>query len=320
MTIEIIGTGSYLPENVISNDYLATKMDTSDEWISGRTGIKNRRISDSDTTTDMATKAAQKALRDANITVQELDLIIVATASADYKVPSTACMVQAGLEADHAVCFDINAACSGFIFALNTAYSYIKTGIYKTALVIGAETLSKIVDWTDRGTCVLFGDGAGAAVVQASEHGVVDFVMKSDGNKAKVLLCKSRALKNILVEKVQESTYVEMDGQEVYRFAVRQVPECITEILKKTNTVPEEIKYFLLHQANSKIIHAVAKRLQISLDKFPMNLSEYGNTSAASIPILLDDINQQGKLQKGDKIILSGFGGGLTWGATLLEW
>lgn len=320
MTTQIIGTGSYLPQRVISNDDLTQYMDTSDEWIRSRTGIEKRHISEGETTIDLAVEAAKRALDCSDITNEQLELIIVASVSPDENVPSIACRVQERIAADRAVCFDLNAACSGFLFALSTAHAYITGGFYQNALIIGAETLSKIVDWTDRSTCVLFGDGAGAAIVQRSERGVEDFIMCSDGTKAEALVCKSRAIHNLLVKNDFPSYYVSMEGQEVFKFAVKKVPETISELLKRNRVTTEEIKYFVLHQANMRIIHSVAKRLKASMDKFPLNVSECGNTSAASVPLLLDKMNQEGMLQRGDRLILAGFGGGLTWCAMLLTW
>lgn len=320
MTVRIIGTGSHLPETVVTNDYLSTIMDTSDEWIASRTGIRERRLVKEETTTSMSVEASKKALADAGITAEELDLIIVGTITGDYVTPSVACMVQAEIGAANAVAFDVNAACSGFMFALHTAYAYIQTGIYKNALVLGAESLSRIMDWDDRGTCVLFGDGAGAAVIQASETGLLAYNQGSDGAKGKVLTCDNRPNNNPLVQNPFVPGYVQMDGQEVYKFAVSTVPTSIKKVLEEAGVSVEDIKYFALHQANIRIIQAVAKRLKVSEDKFPISLDHCGNISAGSVPTLLDEMNQRGMLNKGDKIILCGFGAGLTWGTALLEW
>ncbi len=320
MTTRIIGTGRCLPETVVTNDYLSTIMDTSDEWISSRTGIKERRIVKTETTASMSAEAAKCAMKDAGITAEELDLIIVGTLTGDYITPSTACEVQAAIGAVNAVAFDVNAACTGFIIALNTAHIYIQSGIYKTALVIGAETLSKIMDWNDRSTCVLFGDGAGAAIVRADKTGILSFTQGADGTKGLALACKDRENNNPLVQNSKDLHYTGMNGQEVYKFAVTRVPECICKVLEEANLKTEDIKYFILHQANIRIIKSVAKRLEVSEDKFPISLDHCGNISAASVPILLDEINKKGLLQRGDKIVISGFGGGLTWGADIIEW
>ena len=320
MTARIIGTGSCLPEAIVTNDYLSTIMDTSDEWISSRTGIKERHLVKEETTASLSLEAGRRALAEAGVAPEELDMIIVGTLAGDYITPSTACEVQAGLGAVNAVAFDINAACAGFLFSLHTVNAYIQCGMCRTALLIGAETLSRIMDWGDRSTCVLFGDGAGAAVVQAQEGGLIAYDQGSDGEKGKYLACRNRTNNNPLVQTEKNYSYTQMDGQEVYKFAVTYVPNSIHKVLEKAGLQPEDIKYYLLHQANLRIIQAVAKRLKISLDRFPISLDHCGNVSAASVPILLDDVNRKGMLQKGDKIILSGFGGGLTWGTCLIEW
>ena len=320
MTIRIMGTGSYLPENIVTNDDLAKIMDTSDEWITSRTGIRTRHLVKEETTAQMSAEAAKQALKEAGMAAEELDLIIVGTLSGDYVTPSTACEVQALIGAEKAVAFDINAACSGFMFAMNTAYAYIQSGIYQNALIIGAETLSKLMDWNDRGTCVLFGDGAGAAVVKADEKGLLGFVQGADGAKGMVLACKNRLNNNPLVKNPVEPDYVFMDGQEVYKFAVSTVPASIREVLEKAGLEVSDIKYFLLHQANIRIIQSVAKRLKADISKFPTTLEHCGNISAGSVPILLDEVNKKGMLQRGDKLVLAGFGAGLTWSASVIEW
>lgn len=324
MITRIIGTGSCLPKQIVSNDDLSKIMDTSDEWISSRTGIRERHLAKEETTASMSAEASRKALQNAGVEAEEIDLIIVATITGDCVTPSTACEVQAELGASRAVAFDINAACSGFMFALNTAHMYLQTGIYKTALVLGAETLSKIMDWNDRSTCVLFGDGAGAAVVRAYEDtdvaGLLSFEQGSDGARGKVLACHNRANNNPLIQNPVELSYVSMDGQEVYKFAVSMVPASIQRVLEKAGLQTEDIKYFVLHQANIRIIQSVAKRLKTDVDKFPISLDHCGNVSAASVPILLDEMNQKGMLEKGDKIVMSGFGGGLTWASAVVEW
>lgn len=320
MTTKIIGTGHYVPERIITNDDLAMIMDTSDEWISERTGIHQRRIDTGEGVVQMASKAAKNALENAGITAEELDIIIVATSTADDLFPNTASLVQRELGNHQCTCFDLSAACTGFLYGLNTAHAYIKAGMAKTALVIGSECLSKTMDWTERSTCILFGDGAGAAIVTEAETGIEEMVSHSDGRKGEVIICDGRPLENFLVKKDVTYAYTRMDGQEVFRFAVKTVPECIHELLEKAGIGVEEVDHFILHQANERIIHSVSKRLKVPLERFPMNLQNYGNTSAASIPILLDECNRAGMLQPGDKIVLSGFGAGLTWGAILLTW
>lgn len=323
MAIRIIGTGSYLPKKVADNHFLSTIVDTDDEWIRQRTGIKARHLSNGkEGTTYMATHAAEAALENAGITADELDMIIVATVSADTYVPSTSCQVQGAIGAIRATCFDLNAACSGFLFAMNTAYAYIEMGMAKTILIIGAETLSREVDWSDRSSCILFGDGAGAAIMRQEEGkgGLIASVTGSDGSQGDVLTCKGRGIQNPFHQSKRKKDYLRMEGQAVFRFAVTMVPRCIKQILKKTGYDTEDIKFFVLHQANVRILELIAKRLKVDIDKFPMNLDHYGNTSSASIPILLDELNRNNLLEPGDKIVLSGFGGGLTWGAVLIEW
>lgn len=322
MTTRILGTGSYLPANVVTNDDLAKIMDTSDEWIRTRTGICSRHISEDENTSDMAVKAAKEALLDAGVDASEIELIIVATFTGEKLMPNIASIVQAQIGAQNAVCFDLSAACSGFLFALNVAHGFIKFGTYKKALIIGAENLSKTVDWDDRSTAVLFGDGAGAAVVGADSEGMVDFVMGSDGIRGEVLYMNGKQLANpyVKLEETEVNPWMYMNGQEVFKFAVRKVPECVEELLEKANIDKSDIDYFILHQANVRIIESVSKRLGVDIDKFPTNLARCGNTSAASIPILLDELNKNGTLKKGDRLILSGFGGGLSWGAAYLTW
>lgn len=320
MTTKMIGTGSYVPEQIVTNDDLSHVVETSDEWIQSRTGIRERRIANHMGTSEMAAKAAELALKNAGVAPEELDIIILATTSPDYCFPSAACQVQAAVGAVNAVAFDVSAACSGFIFALNTIHGFFKAGLYKTGLVIGVDTMSKLTDWTDRGTCVLFGDGAGAAVVKAAETGIVHMVMGSDGTKGDVLTCPARTADNFSTGHKPVLGYTAMDGQEVFKFAVKKVPECIRQLLKESDTEADDIRYFVMHQANYRIFESIGKRMKISLDRMPMNIDRYGNTSAASIPILLDEMNRDGRLKAGDKLVLAGFGAGLTWGATLMEW
>ena len=306
-TGKITGTGSYVPSNFMDNFDLSNIVDTNDAWIQERTGIIRRHISTDDTTISMASKAADQAIKNAGISPNDIDLILVATMSPQAVLPCTACEVQKSIQADQATCFDLNAACSGFLYAYNTAQAYIASEGYKTVLVIGTETLSNLVDWKDRGTCILFGDGAGAVVLSATEEGVYSTVTHSDGQKKDALTCDLGSV-------------IKMNGQEIFKFAVKQIPICIQELLEKNHLAVSDITYFVLHQANKRIIEAVAKRLHVDLEHFPMNLQEYGNTSSASIPILLHEMNEKNMLHRGDKVIMAGFGAGLTWGATLLEW
>jgi len=331
MTIKITGTGSALPEKIVTNFDMAKIVDTSDEWIRERTGIAERRISTGDTVSSLAAKACANALAMAGKDAADVDLILVATCSPEFLLPCCACQVQSAIGAHQAVAFDLNAACSGFLFALNTAYAYLRTGLYNNALIVGSEVLSKLIDWTDRSTCVLFGDGAGAAFIERSDAdevcangrtaGVEGMVMGSDGAKGMVLACAERAVSNpYYKEEEPAAPYVRMDGQEVYKFATRQVPACIREALDKANLTVEDVDLFVLHQANVRIIESVAKRLKADISKFPINLDRIGNMSSATIPVLLDELNRDGKLKKGDRLVLSGFGAGLTYGASILVW
>lgn len=316
---KIYGTGSYIPKRIVLNDDLSHIVDTSDEWISKRTGIRERRIADErETTVVLATEAAKAAIDNAGINPEEIGLIITATSSPDNIFPSTAALVQSAVGAGKAMSFDLSAACTGFVYALSIADAYIKSGTVKKALVIGAETMSREVDWKDRGVCVLFGDGAGAVIIgESDDTGISDTysVMYSDGSKGNVLVYN-----NMNIKSGTENSYIHMDGQEVFRFAVKKVPESVEEVLEKSDTDKEDIKYFVLHQANMRIIEAVSRRLGVDMDRIPVNLDKYGNTSSASIPVMLDELNRQHKLEHGDKLVISGFGAGLCWGSMLLSW
>ena len=321
MTIRISGTGSALPEKIITNDDLSKIVETNDEWISSRTGIRERRVAGEDeSVVTMGSEAARRALENAGAEAGDIDLILVATCSGESYFPSTACQIQAQIHADHAVAFDISAACSGFLFALHTAQAYLSMGVYKKALVIGSETLSRVIDWTDRGSCILFGDGAGACVVETSETGLMKWVQHSDGSQGEVLVSHASTFPTPTEPDGHPAVPLQMDGQAVFKFAVKTVPQYIDEVLDQAGVRPEEVKYFVLHQANKRIIQSVAKRLKVEEEKFPVNLDRRGNTSAASIPILLDEMNREGMLTRGDLLVLSGFGAGLTWSADLLTW
>ena len=320
MTGTICGTGSYAPSYTMDNNNIAKLVETSDEWIRERTGVERRHIAGKETTVSMAVEAGRRALANAGTAPEEVDLILVSTISSNVLLPCAACEVQKELGAVEATGFDLGgAACSGFVFAYNTAMAFLASGVYRTVLVIGSETLSNITNWKDRGTCILFGDGAGAAVLKASEGQMYRPVTHSDGAKGDALTCESRYTKN-WKEIPEENTYMKMDGQAVFKFAVRRVPEVIGEVLEANSVAPGDISCYILHQANRRIVEAVAKRLGEPVEKFPMNLQEYGNTSSASIPILLDELNRSGALKKGQKIVLAGFGAGLSWGASVLEW
>lgn len=332
-TIRITGTGSALPGRIVTNKELEQLVETSDEWIRERTGIAERHVSVGETVVTLASEAARKALEQAGKRAEEIDLILVATCSPEQYLPCCACQVQAAVGAVNALAFDVNAACSGFLFALNTADAYLRTGLAENALIIGSEVLSKLVDWTDRSSCILFGDGAGAVVVEQCEtsSGILGRALHSDGTGGGVLQCDARELTTPYARTSAVKTdqnqpmdgrehFIQMDGQEVYRFATRRVPQCIEEALSDAGLTVPDIDLFVLHQANARIIDAVAKRLHADREKFPTNLERVGNLSSASIPVLLDELHKQGKLHRGDRIVLAGFGAGLTIGACVMTW
>lgn len=320
MTGIICGTGSYAPSYIMDNNEIATMVETSDEWIRERTGVATRHIIKGETTVSMACEAAKRALADGKVGADEVDVIIVSTISSNVILPCTACEVQKELGAVNATCFDMSAACSGFVLAYNTALSYLSGGMYKTALIIGSESLSNLTNWKDRGTCILFGDGAGAAVMRAKEGRMYLPATHSDGMKGAALTCLNRHTPVSAEHMTDPEYYMQMDGQAVFKFAVKKVPEVVNEVLEKNQVDKEEIAWYVMHQANSRIVEAVAKRLGVPIEKFPMNLQEYGNTSSASIAILLDEMKRDGRLKSGQKIVIAGFGAGLTWGAAVLEW
>ena len=322
MVGKIKGTGSYRPVQVWDNDKLSHMMDTSDEWIRGRTGIGQRHIANQEETVAyMAASAAGEALRAAGMRPEEIDLILVSTMSSEKIMPCAACEVQKLIGAANATCFDLNSACTGFLLALNTAQAYLGQQIYKKALVIGAEVLSHLTNWQDRSTCVLFGDGAGAVVLEAEDDAVYIQATHSIGKSGEALTCTSRNQPEFIENGADLApTYMQMDGKEVFKFAVSKVPEVIQEVLEKSGKTKEEIRFYILHQANQRIVSSVSKHMKEPLEKYPMNIETLGNTSSASIPLLLDEWNKNGKLKAGDWIILSGFGGGLTYGASLIQW
>lgn len=321
MSIHIMGTGSALPGRVVENRELEGMVDTSDEWIRERTGIGSRHVSTGQTVAELAADACQRALEDAGKQAEEVELILAATCSPEEAVPCVACQVQSRIGAGNAVAFDLNAACAGFLFALHTAWAYVEAGIYRNALVVGSEVLSKLVDWEDRSTCILFGDGAGAVYVEnCQEGGLLSFVQHADGKKGGVLGGGARLLSNPWAGQQECQPFFRMDGREVFSFAVRQVPLNVEEALGKAGLGIPDVDLFVLHQANRRIIEGIAKRLGADLSRFPMNLERVGNTSSAAIPLLLDELNRQGRLKRGMRLVLSGFGAGLTCGACVMEW
>lgn len=313
---KIIGTGSYLPSKVLTNDDLSKMVDTSDEWIYPRTGIKERHIAaDDEITSDLATKAAKSALESANVKAEDIDLIILATTTPDLSFPSTACRVQANLGCKNAAAFDMQAVCSGFIYALTVADKMIKSGQYKRAVVIGAETLSRIVDWNDRTTCVLFGDGAGAVVLEASEEktGILSSIIKADPSYYDILKTTGG------VSSTKNAGSIYMEGKEVFKLAVSKMPEVSEEAVKLAGIELSDVDCFIPHQANVRIIDAALKRLAIAEEKTVKTLQNQGNTSAASIPIALDWAVRNGMIKKGNYALLTAMGGGFTWGAVVFK-
>ena len=316
---KILGTGSYLPANRVSNDDLAKKVDTSDEWITTRTGIKFRHIADeSEKTSDLAAEASRRALVAAGVAADEIDLIIVATATPDMQFPSTATIVQQKLGIENGCpAFDVQAVCAGFMYALSTANAYIKSGMAKKALVIGAETFSRIIDWNDRTTCVLFGDGAGAVVLGASdEAGIIHSKLKADGNYLDLLNVPGQ----IANGQVCGSPYVKMDGPGVFKFAVKMLAKIADEVISEAGYTPDQIDWLVPHQANKRIIDATAKHLGLDMEKVILTVQEHGNTSAASIPLALDVGIQNGQIKRGQNLLLEGIGGGFAWGAVLVKY
>ena len=318
----ILGTGSALPKRVVTNFDLEKIVDTSDEWIQERTGIRERHVITTETLQDLAVEACEKALEDAGKKAEDVDLILVASVSSKERFPCLACQVQDRIGAKKAAAFNISAACAGFLISLNTAYCYLKSGMYQNALIVGAEALSGITDWKDRSTCVLFGDGAGAVYVEWKKDHIYIPMQGSDGAGGSSLCCESVTGSNPFQEVAEkkEDGFLKMDGQTVYRFAVTKVPQCIRSVLDKGKISAEDVDLFVLHQANIRIIEAVAKRMKQPLEKFPVNIDRNGNISAACLPVLIDELNQQGKLKRGQKIVLSGFGAGFTFAAAFLEW
>lgn len=324
-SVGILGLGSYVPEKTLTNFDLEKMVDTSDEWITERTGIKQRHIAaDDEATSDMSLKAAEKALADAGVAPEEIDLIIVATASPDHAFPSTACLIQDRIGAKNAAAFDLSAGCSGFVYSLGVASQMVKSGLYNKALIIGAETLSRIMNWKDRNTCVLFGDGAGAAVIGVVEDGfgVLGIDLGSDGSGGKYLFQPAGGSRKPASEETvanHEHT-IHMNGPEVFKFAIQIMGKTAKRALAKAGMKPEEIDLLVPHQANMRIITSAAKRLKAPMEKVWVNVDKYANTSAASIPIALCEAQQAGALKKGDNVLLVGFGAGLTWAAIVLKW
>ncbi|WP_028878733.1 beta-ketoacyl-ACP synthase III [Terasakiella pusilla] len=317
---KILGCGSYLPENCVTNDELAKTVDTSDEWIQARTGIKQRYVAtDGELTSDLARKAALKAIEHAGIDVQDIDLIVLGTTTPDNTFPSTATKVQAQLGLTHGFAMDVQAVCSGFMYALATADNFLKAGQAKTALVIGAETFTRLLNWEDRTTCVLFGDGAGAVILQAEEaegdsSGILSTHLHSDGRYQDILMVDGGP------SSTQTTGHVHMAGKEVFRHAVVNLAEVVKEALEANDLTSDDIDWIVPHQANKRILDGTAKKLKVSTDKVVVTVDQHANTSAASIPLALDVAVRDGRVKRGDLLILEAMGGGLTWGSALVRW
>jgi 3-oxoacyl-[acyl-carrier-protein] synthase-3 len=324
-TVSIIGTGSYAPEKILTNADLSRMVDTSDEWITTRTGIKERRIAAPDEhTSDMATKAALAAIEQAGIAGEEIDLILVATTTPDMLFPATACLVQTRIGATKAACLDISAACAGFLVAFEIAQQFITSHTYETVLVIGAEKLSSITNWNDRNTCVLFGDGAGAAILRhrGGSHGVIATYMGSDGQFADILFMPGGGCRTAITRDNADQNLrtIHMSGKDVYKQAVTAMMAASQKVLDQAGLTINDIACVIPHQANLRIIEAIAGRLKIPVDRFYVNLDRYGNTSAAAVAIALDEANRTGRIKAGDYVLMIVFGGGLTWASSIIEW
>jgi 3-oxoacyl-[acyl-carrier-protein] synthase-3 len=311
----IVGTGSYLPPRVVKNDEFAAHLDTSDAWIRERTGIVQRHIADeSQASSDLALQASRAALQAAAVKPEEIDLVIVATSTPDFVFPSTACLLQAKLGLKHCAAFDVQAVCSGFVYALATADNFIRAGTHRRALVVGAEVFSRILDWSDRGTCVLFGDGAGAVVLAAGERpGVHASVLRADGSHAGILSVPG----NVCGGRIVGSPYLHMQGKEVFKFAVKVLDEVARETVAAAGMRLADIDWLIPHQANVRILEATARKLGLPAERLVVTVDHHGNTSAASVPLALDEFVRAGKIRAGHRVMLQGVGGGFTWGATL---
>ncbi len=324
-TVSIIGTGSYAPEKILTNEDISRIVDTSDEWITTRTGIKERRVAAKDEyTSDMAAKAALKAIEQANISPKEINLILVATATPDMFFPATACFVQKKIGATNAACLDISAACAGFLFGIAIAQQFITAHTYDTVLVIGADKLTSITNWTDRNTCVLFGDGAGAAILRhrGSPHGIISSHIGSDAQYSDILFMPGGGSRCPITRDNADLNLatIHMTGKEVYKQAVTAMVSASKKVIEQAGLTAQDIACVIPHQANLRIIEAIADRLDISLDRFYVNLDRYGNTSAAAVAMALDEANRTGRIKAGDYVLMVVFGGGLTWASTVIEW
>lgn len=324
-TVSILSTGSYVPDRILTNAELEARVDTNDEWIVTRTGIRERRLaSDDQATSHLAAEAARRALDQAGMSADEIDLIIVATVTPDTNFPATSCWVQKHIGATRAACFDLGAACSGFLYGIRVAEQFLTNHTYETALVIGADKLSTIVDWSDRNTCVLFGDGAGAAILRArsAPHGIVSTIMGSDGRHSDLLITPiGGSARPLSPDNFEEKLHcLQMQGRETFKQAVLSMSSAAVAALEKAGLEASDLACIIPHQANLRIIEALSDRLKVPLDKFHVNLDRYGNTSAAAVAIALDEAHRAGRFKKGDFILMVVFGGGLTWASSVIEW
>ena len=317
---EIKGTGSYVPKTVLTNDDLSKIVDTNDEWIASRTGIKERHIVTDELTIDLAEQASKRAIEDANVDPKDIDLVVVATVTPDNAFPGIGQLLQKRLGLNEVMCFDVNAACSGFMYVLNIADKMIKSGAYKTALIVGAETLTRLTDWSDRNTCVLFGDAAGAMIIGRSEtNKIKDVICGSKSDDEGMLICNNVDIKDPYVNAISQQDHIHMNGREVFKFATRIMPQTIKDLTERNNIELDDLNYIVAHQANERIIDKAARDLKFPMDKMFLNIHKYGNTSAASVPLAIDEAIKEKKLKKGDLFATVAFGGGFTWGGALIE-
>lgn len=321
--MDFISTGSYLPSFVLNNEMLSEMVDTNSEWIIQRTGIEERRVSHGETTAMLGAKAAEQAIQSTGLVPNDIDLIILASVTPDALAPTTASYMQGILGNERAIVFDLVAGCTGFVYALSVAHSMIRSGISKNALIVGSEVFSKCLDYEDRGSCILFGDGAGAAVITSDmQSKIEDIYLNGTFDKnLSIIVDAEKPIQEFPPKRVDSPTkLLKLDGKEVYKFAVPALEDCVRTILERNHLTGEDIAYVIPHQANRRIVQSASKNLKMPIEKFFMNIQKYGNTSSASIPIALDELNRSGALKPGDKIILAGFGAGLTWGSMLITW
>jgi len=315
--VKVHACAHYVPSRIVSNDEVGTWADTTDEWIVRRTGISRRHMSEGENTSDLCIKVAEQLLEKSGFTADDIDLLLVTTVSPDYMSPSVSCMVQGAIDAKNATAMDINAACTGFVFGLSVAQKYLASGLYGKVMLIGAEVLTKHVDWTDRNTCILFGDGAGGVILSADNSKFYAEKLRSRGDMP--ITMAHQDVHNPFCKQERRVDYIKVDGREVFEFAVKNVSENICDVLQANGMTLDDIRYIIPHQANKRIVEGISKKIGADMSKFFVNIHKYGNTSSASIPIALSEMLADGLIDKGDKIVMSGFGGGLTWGSVIIE-